>query len=181
MLRVRVAFTGTTGSPYVATHYFEGSGAVNAASAVAAVGDLWDDLEPIMVNNLTWTVEDEVQELSNAGVVTASFLVAGPTGVGTSTSEMLPAAAQALIQWRTGVYQAGREIRGRTFIPGLPDGTNQDGSVTAATQAVINAAALTYVNSGANPAIWSRTGASVTPIDSGFAWNQFAMLTSRRD
>lgn len=182
MLRVRVGMTGPPGAPYVATHYFAESDATAVAAATAAVAALWGAWDAQMTNQITWEIENEVTVLTEAGTVTGSFLVDGQTGTGSGTSEPLPIAAQALCQWRTGVYLAGREVRGRTFIPGLTSGANDDGMLLQANRNLIDSAALTYVGaSGCTPVVWSRARAQAIPISGGFAWSQFAMLTSRRD
>lgn len=182
MLRVRVGFVGTQGSPYVSTFYFAETGSVAATAAVAAVGGLWDDLQAQMTDQLQWTTEAEVVELTEAGVVTASYTVNQESGTGEGTSEPLPIAAQGLLQWRTGVYLAGREVRGRTFLPGMTSGSNDDGLVLAANRALVNAAATDYLASGGcTPVVWSRARAAAVPITGGTCWDQFAMLTSRRD
>lgn len=181
MLRVRNTFTGITGTPYVSTHHFAGDGATNVAAATAAVADFWDDLKGLIATDVQWAIDDEVLELTTAGVVTSSYTIAGQTGAGTSTSAMLPLASQLLVQWRTGTYQGGREMRGRTFIPGVVVGNNIDGKVGATTRGVVDAACIAYVGTAATPAIWSKKNLTVTEISAGFCWEQFAMLTSRRD
>lgn len=181
MLRVRVSITGVNGAPYVATHHFVPNGEGSVAAATAAAAGLWEDLSPLMVQEAHWEVENEVLELSTAGVVTGSYTVDGQEGDGTSTSEMLPSAAQLVLQWRTGVYLGGREQRGRTFVPALAQGVNDDGQTSAATRGVADAACLAFVNSGADPGVWSRKNSSITSIANGFCWLEFGMLTSRRD
>jgi len=181
MLRVRNTFTGITGTPYVATHHFVGDSPTDVAAAVAAVGDFWDDLKGLIATDVQWAIDDEVLELNSAGQVTNSFTIAGPTGAGTSTSALLPVASQLLVQWRTGLYQAGREIRGRTFVPGVVVGNNVDGKVGTTTRGIVDAACIAYVGTAATPAVWSKKNSTVTPISAGFCWEQFAMLTSRRD
>lgn len=182
MLRVRTIFSGTTGAPYVNTLFFDGTGSVNAASAVAAAGAFWEDLEPAMSDDLLWTTSDEVTEMTEAGQVVGVYSIAPISGAGTATSERVARAVQGLIRLRTGIYVAGREVRGRVFVPGATEGMNANGQVLAATQAVMQAAVDTLVSTAVpNLVVWSRKNATAIPVEGGTAWNEWAVLTSRRD
>jgi hypothetical protein len=181
MLRTRTTLNGTQGSPYVMTHYFEGSGGTAASAAAAAVVAFMNALDAGITDQLVWEVESEVTELTEAGLIVASHTTAGGTGVGAAASEPLPIASQGLIQWRTGTYLGGREIRGRTFVPGLTSGANDDGRVAASTVTFLEGAGELLLAQPVVPVVWSRKHQNSIPISGVTVWSQFAMLTSRRD
>jgi hypothetical protein len=99
-----------------------------------------------------------------------------------STTEKLPDATQIVIQWRTGVYHNGREIRGRTFIPGLADFTNDEGNVALATRTAIQSDLDTWLAAQAGLFfIWSRKNGLTAVVSDSSVWNEFGVLRSRRD
>lgn len=99
---------------------------------------------------------------------------------GVSATEALPLTTQVLCQWRTGVYFGGRELRGRTFVPGINTDVDDNGQVLAAVVASQNTrnAALA---SGGNCIVYSPTKRQYATMSTGTTWTQFASLRSRRD
>lgn len=170
------------GAPWLATHYFNDT-AGTAAQAVTAVGTFWGAIDAFMDSEVDWTTGTEVETVDPVtGNVTAITSVTAATGSGALAVESLPRAAQGLIRWRTGDYIAGREIRGRTFIPGLAESTNDNGDLSAATVAAFNAAASALI-ADANSVldIWSRKNAVARAVVTGSTWSQYAVMRSRRD
>jgi hypothetical protein len=87
-----------------------------------------------------------------------------------------------LIKWRTGIYLAGREIRGRTFIPGLDAFTNAEGVVDTTVHDALSDDLATWLGGlSAPPLIWSRTHGDSAAVAAAEVWDQFAVLRSRRD
>jgi hypothetical protein len=93
-------------------------------------------------------------------------------------------ATQGLIRWRTGVFIAGRELRGRTFIPGATESRSANGrpdstyitTAETAAQDLLDNAAL-----GAALVVYSVTHRQVELVQSRSVWGQWAVLRSRRD
>lgn len=186
MLRVRTVFTGVTGSPWMNTLNFGGPGQTgnqtDADAAVAATGAFWGAVDALINTAVSWATLPEVLFLGDDGVAAASFATTPATGTGAGAAEIMPFATQALIRTLTGVFVGGRQLRGRIFIPGLTEASNQSGSVIAATQTALQTAANT-LNAVVTPplAVWSKTHATVEPVSSATVWSQFAVLRSRRD
>ena len=151
-----------------------------AAQAASRVVTFWTELSSAMVNTLTWTVLPEVEQVAtDGGGLLDVVAVTGGTGTGLITSAALPPANQGLISWRTGRIEGGREVRGRTFVPGTAE-LSADGQPTAAYRADVAAAAANLIAAGGF-VVWSRAKGVVYPAISGSVWTEFAVLRSRRD
>lgn len=183
MFRTRVQITGPVGSPWLSTAYFLAPGGGTADQAVAALGSFWNDLRVIMHTSCTITSEAEVADVSpTTGEVTGIESTTPFTLTGTSSADPLPWATQLVIRWRTGNFVGGREIRGRTFVPGLTESSNTSGVPTAATLSTANAAAAALI-ADANCILltWSRTHGNDPAVVTGTALGKFGVLRSRRD
>jgi hypothetical protein len=183
MYRVRTNFTGVPGAPYLSTMYFAESGGT-AQQAATAAGAFWTALIPNLTNSMNFATEADVALVNAAtGVVTGAVATTPVLGTGGRADAQLPRATQGLVRWLTGIYVAGRQVRGRTFIPGLTEDANiTDGLVTPAVAAAINNAAATLIASpNADLEIWSRTLGQSNVATVGSTWTEFAILRSRRD
>jgi hypothetical protein len=183
VLRVRTNFTGPQGSPWVSTIYGDGISQVEAEAQVLSIGTFWGAVDALMNNDVDWATEAEVERVNVAtGDVEAVFVTTPQTGTGALVTELLPLVAQAVVRWRTGVFVGGREIRGRTFIPGLTEAANTGGSVTPANAATIQAAAQAMIDDVTwEMVVWSRTHAQAPEVATASVWSQFSYLGSRRD
>ena len=188
MYRIRTQILNGQGGPWLSTMFFD-EAAGTAQQAATAVGTFWGAIDNFLPSGLAWDVENEVVFVDEAsGNPTGLVGVTGPTGTGTIGSEILPTATQVLIRWRTGTYLAGREVRGRTFIPGTTETDAVGGNPSAAMQLAFDAAGAALI-ADANSAlvIWHRPGPGGSPPGSAFVvatattWNRFAVLRTRRD
>lgn len=182
MFRVRTIFSGVTGSPWVNTAFFNDS-VGTAQDCVDAVGTFWGAVDALMDSSVTWLTNADVETVDAAtGQVTAVTATTPAAGSGGGGASGLPIAAQGLVRWRTGDYVGGREIRGRWFIPGLAIGSNTDGVITPASVTIMQNAATALINDADTILnVWSRAHNTARAVTSGSAWNQFAVLRSRRD
>jgi hypothetical protein len=184
MFRVRTQISGGQGGPYLSTFYFdEIDGGATPQSVITATAAFWTSLRNVIDNSLTMRVEDEVALVNDgSGQVTGIVGATGATVTGDDAADPAPWATQGLIRWRTGLFANGREIRGRTFIPGVTEARSNGGvpdssylsNLTSAVNGLLgttNAALMT----------WSRKNGDSAPVLSGSGWSQFAILRSRRD
>jgi len=163
--------------------YFDEVGGGTASNAVADTLTFWTNLKNVIDNSLLFTIEAEVAIVSEGtGQVTGIVGTAGGAVAGDDAGDPAPWATQGLIRWRTGTFIAGREVRGRTFIPGVtearanggvPDASYKSNCVTAI-NALIGSTNSTLVS-------WSRKNGDSAPVIAGSPWEQFAVLRSRRD
>jgi hypothetical protein len=186
MHRVKILWTGA-GIPQggVSTFYFDyaASGAQTAADAAFW---LMQQFSALMSNRYTFT-EDAIvsQVVAETGDVFGVSPISPLSESGDSSTEEVPQAAQALVQWRTGVYHNSREVRGRTFIPGILQTYCTDGQLDAGIVAGYADELNTFITSkGAVPVIWHRPkpgeDGAMFAISSGALWPEFATLRRRR-
>lgn len=185
MIRVTVVHSGLEGLPGYSQHFFEGDTQGEAEAAVTAVGDFWDDLSVVTSSALDSRTEAEVFQVDPATGLTTNVFTTTPRNMGGATSgDVNPFATQMLLRWRTGVFVGGREVRGRTFVPGTLEAQNTNGRPLAAALAFAQTAINTYLtaSSGAGGAVvYSRANGQAALVSSGTPWDQWAVLRSRRD
>lgn len=181
--RVRTVFNGPAGSPWLSTLYFDVAGG-SAQQAANAAGAFFTAIQGLMSTTVTWATEPDVTTVNSAlGLATGSTPTTPVSGAGTVVTELLPRIAQGLVRWLTGSFPSGRQIRGRTFIPGLTESANTTGGVVVAgNRTTIQTAANNLIadaNSTLN--VWSRAHGTFYPVSTADVWTQFASLRSRRD
>lgn len=183
MLRVRTRFTGLGGLPGLATfNFLPDDTQADANAAHAAVTTFWASLASSLASALGWETQSDVTIVGPSGDVQGQFQVPATTGFGLSSSEPLPFTAQALVQWHTGVVIGSRLLRGRTFIPGIPEVGSNSGTLRGTERTAIqNAANALIAAAGTDLAVWSRSAGEVRSVDRATVWTQFASLRSRRD
>jgi hypothetical protein len=184
IVRIRAIVTGVAGSPAYMTFYFNGDGSAAEADN-DAVGVFMAQVDASMSTSANWRT-DSVAALidSTNGSILSLISVTPNTGTGSDGSSLLPPATQLLLQWRTGVFQDGREIRGRLNIPYLTEGSNDAGGVASAslTSNVQDAADDLVAGVGSDQlVVWSRKSGAVPNVDTATVSNIWAVLRSRRD
>lgn len=183
-LQVQFEITGNAGGPWLSTMHFSGTTLTNAQNAADAVRAFWVELQGAIHESLDGRIVPEV--------VIINDLTSEPTGLFTVTpgdpvsftsgAAMLPVASQALVRWRTGVYDGGREIRGRTFIPGITTVNNNSGVPASGLLAALTTAAGNLVSDADSElTVYSRTKRVNAVVIGGTPWTEFATLRSRRD
>lgn len=193
MYRIRSITTGVAGSPWYTNLYFDEGAGLTATGARDAVVAFWTALQPIMINDVTTSVEAEAARVNYAsGEIEGYNSVTAASVVGTQTAAPLPYANQGLITTQTAAVLRSRRVRGRIFVPGLSisavDATT--GTPTGATLTVMSTAAQGLVSAtGADLVVWSRpyTAVGITlpgsrySVTSAAARDFFSVLRSRRD
>lgn len=183
LIRLRLAWTGPGGSA-LSTFYFTESGGTSGDDAASAVEGWVNDVRGVVANDWTATLSG-VQGI----IDDATGTLVGTTGIGggfsisgDNSNEKSPLATQGLIQWGTAVVVSGRVLRGRTFIPGVTDASNDEGKPTSGYISDINTAASNLISDASSVLrVWSKKHGTSSAATSGGCWNQFAVLRSRRD
>lgn len=181
MLRVRINWTGlNTG---FSVWHFDGPDTQTGANDAAAAAATWcGAVDNFLRVNQAWAIDPEVQQVSVlTGQVEAVYTVTGGSGTGADSGDAVPNAAMILVRWRTGVFLSGRELRGRTFIPGCTEtSVDANGNLGSTAIAAINTANATLI-SGSEFGIYSPTKNAYSDASSGSTWSEFAVLRSRRE
>jgi hypothetical protein len=187
MLRVRVDWNGAfPGVPYFTNLYFGGSDDPAAEAAGTAVANWLNSIDTAYTTSLTATIRPDVDLVNPAtGETTQVFDINTDVAVpGASTGEQLPPNSQGLIRWRTGVFIGGREIRGRTFVPGAVEGHNVLGAPNSVYLGIIGTACAALRTDGIAAGgfgIYSQTHNQFQIAQSHSVWAKWATLRSRRD
>lgn len=182
LARIRTIFTGVAGTPWYSNFYFE-IGTIGGIDYIQPVDDFWTTIAPQITNLVDWEVQAEVVTIDDAtGDIIFAEAGTAQTGGGTAVVEPLPYSNQAVLLWNTGEFVGGRQIRGKTFIPGLTQGANDNGSVITATRTVIQAAATELISDGnGSMRVYSPTNATSAVIQSSNVSTVWGSLRSRRD
>lgn len=184
MLRVVTVLTGKPGSPWYSTLYFDGDGSTDAQAAVDGVNTLWNELSSIMVVGITCTIEPFVADVNPAtGDVVGGYITTPPAPQESDSSgNMLPSAAQVQVNFVTGQYVAGKAIRGKMYIPGLPASySDTQGRVDPSVPATMVLAYASLLATGPDLLVWSRKNGSTYPVQNITTSPKFAALRTRRD
>lgn len=191
-LRVRTAFTGAPGSPWVNTMHFPGAAQADANTAAAAVRSFWAAIQSSFAAPLHIQVEPEVEQFTDStGVITAVYNTETASLDASGSGEPLPYMSQAIIRLRTGVFQDGREIRGRIYVPALTEGHNLAGVPSNPLISILNTAMgpllpliAVYQRPRAAqvgpPVVTARPG-SINPATAFSVAPYWGVLRSRRD
>lgn len=194
MIRVRASFSGLSGGTGVMTIYGrdlvnENDAAAdllatNMKSAIDAVKSLY------ISTSVTFSQDGSADVINPATGAKTGVLSTTPwTDTGGSSDIALPPATQGLVHWSTGVYTGGREIVGRTFVPGLTTFASQAGGVAkAAFITAMTSFVTAWLDSHATTTaigVWHRPkaggGGAFEPAVAGTTRTKFAVLRSRRD
>jgi len=187
VFQVTTTFSGPAGTPWMNRLYFDSITGQLAQDAADAVGAFWGACDALIRNDVTWTTGTNVETLDEvSGALVGLNTVTASTGTGADSTTDMATVLQALVQWRTGVIVGDRELRGRTFIPGLTQNVNNGGVLTGAAQTAFAAAAAALIaDADADFGIWHRpvneaNGAFHEAV-TGSVPLRFSVLRSRRD
>jgi hypothetical protein len=178
--RITVLYTGAPGLPGTNTLYGHENGDT-ARDQVEAVGTFVGSLSTSLNTAITATVMGQVEIVeSSTGQVVGIDATGDDIVVEMSdTATPLPFTTQLLVQIRTGVFNNGREIRGRLFIPGFCQDGNVGGAPDPDVVSGVAGAANTMLGHGF--AVYSPTHKMWASVSAATVWNEWAVLRSRRD
>lgn len=183
--RVTAVLNGLGGSPYFLTFNF----AHVVGQATQTQTALFNFLDTVLTpqSNLINGYINQEQEIFDpvdgkiSGTETAATYQAV---IGSASGEIIPTSNQVLFRLRTGVYQGGRQIQGRFFLPGTLESNCTNGKpATGLLNTCLSAAnTLRTATSSSGPwSVWSRVAGEQTVISSINMAPDFAILRSRRD
>lgn len=205
MYRVRILL----GGPYVVgggvQELYGDVGGGSPTQFQTAVKTFYDGMKNVVLSGTTFTVEAPIEQVdAENGDIVSAHPGTGATYTSANAGTAQPPHVQGLIQWRTGTFSDGREIRGRQFIPALGTGHVTSGAPSAACITAVEtltAALIAAANSdlvvwrrprkfrpqvGSKGDPWylpeqSQRDGEFAPVTSGSMWTKFAVLRSRRD
>lgn len=185
-MRIRVVWAGPS-APLVSTHVALDldAGTITGTDAHdfhVAVATFWNSVRTVIVNDLSYVVVPVVDVIDNDGNITGRVSASNTAAAaGTVTTEASPYQTQGLVSWSTGSFVEGREIVGRTFIPGVPEAFSNDSAPDSSWITTVQNAANAYVGTTTcHVAVLSRQHHQITSIIGATARNQWKVLRSRR-
>lgn len=181
-LRVQVVSTGFDGAPSYNSFY--GIHETDDSDVTAWIDSLetfWEAIDSLLGNDVVYNFDGVIERFDvSTGQTITTYTRPAWAGSGTGSSDLGPSGTCLVFQWRTGSYINGRELRGRSYISGIPDLSGADGLVSSGTISTANAAASAYA-AGDLPGIYSPTHADAATFNVGTVWNRFGLMRSRRD
>lgn len=180
---VRCTFTGGPSGDWLTLFHFDRLLGGTAQDSVDTARDFWDALKTGMSNVVTVNIDGAVEIVDpSTGSPTGIDTATSRTVSGTFTGDVLPYQTQGLIYWNTGTWVGGRQVRGRTFVPAIPENYNDPSGVpSSAYMTLLANAANVFVNATiCQPTVYSRTHHQDYPITSAHPQNQWAIMRTRR-
>lgn len=181
MLRVRINWTGLN-TGFSVLHFLPAADDQASADDAAAAATAWlQVLDNFLRVNQGAQVDPEVLSINVAtGTTLGSFAVSEAAITGADSNDAVPNASMGLVRWRTGVYVSGREIRGRTFIPGITEqSVDANGNLSSTAISAIDAGS-NLMAAGTDLCVYSPTRGSAAEVTTASTWSEFAVLRSRR-
>lgn len=177
--KYQLVWKGMSGGPGVSTFYFDAASAIPHTAMTTFVNALKTSVAATVTVQFPGsgiTIDDAT------GNAVGSWTAAAPADVAMTSAGSYSSPVGAVINWRTGVYAGGRELRGKTFVVPLAAATMTSGGIlSAATQSGIAAAANALAGSAVPPRVFSRANHTSAPVASATVPTLPAVLTSRRD
>jgi len=182
--RVRTVFTGVAGSPAYSNFYFDDDGTAAGVYQTYVLA-MWDSFKTAIRSGVVATMVNPIPiiETSSGHVVNVVSGDGGST-TGTDTGQELPPFTSGLVRMHTGVFVAGREIRGRCYIPYPTENANDAGLPGSGYTSALTADFETLQDAdhaNGSMVVYSRAHARAEYISSFDTWNQWGSLRSRRD
>ena len=183
MFRVKTSLVGGPGGDQLTTMFFRDDGVLTAQHAADAVRLFWNQVQPDISSAYTAHILSEVDRVdvatgqpTDAVNTTTLPVVMGDAG------DPLPWQTQGLVEYTTGIYLAGRQVRGKTFIPGPTETRNTAGVPVASYITDGNSAISTLVGDVLSDfGVYSRKHRAFVTVTGGSTWPKWSVLRSRRD
>lgn len=192
MIEVITDITTVAGSGMVSVHYF--SDGAEPAVVTAAISSFWADVATQCTTSTTFRVRSDGRIVAPETGNLVGFYNSpiNPPVSGSQPGQAVADATQGLIQWRTGVVSDGREVRGRTFVPGLQSAAVNNGNLSTGARAVLADAADGLIGDALGFGVWRRPRVpsptqplparpgSFEEATAASAWTELAVLRRRR-
>jgi hypothetical protein len=181
--RIRVDWTGFTGSPGVSTFY-----CVDALTMLPKLKTFFEAVKGVLPSTVTLTYESFGERLDDiTGNLVGDWSTATPpaqtVGAGATT---YVAAAGMVVNFLTSAIVRNRFLRGKLFLVPMLTGST-DGTPPAGTITTVQTAANTLVASQDNLKVWSRPNATLgyagtsSLVRTANVPDKSVVLRSRRD
>lgn len=177
--QVRIAWSGTLGGPGVSTFYFDATG----APPVSAAKTFFEAIKAYLPTAVVLTYPSSGITIDTAtGQAVGAWSGTAPTNTTGTGAGAFSRASGAVVNWKSGAYVNGRELRGKTFLVPLIGGAySSNGNIDSTVLGVLQTAATNYAAAINGLRIWSKATASAATVTSAQVATKVAVLRSRRD
>lgn len=177
--RYQVAWTGGVGGPGVTTFYFNSTLAIPGTEVKA----FFSPLAGAIPTGITLTFPSAGLNIDDAtGLAVGNWTATAPSPLVATGAGNYSAATGAVVNWRTGVFAGGRELRGRTFIVPMVSGAfDATGGVSTSTRTSIATGVTSLLAAANDLLVWSRKAGTSATVTTGSAPAKSAVMRSRRD
>lgn len=184
--RITALWTGAAGLPGFSRFRFDTAmTGAEAAAAASRVRAFFEAIKTSIPSGISITFDGVATVFSDVGVQTGIVAYTPPANVSGGAAGTYSAPAGGVINWLTGLFHGGRQIRGRTFLVPLGSGAFQsDGTIATATLSAVLTAGNALLGGGPPMIVFSNDGAgftAVTPVTGCNMPDRAAVLRSRRD
>lgn len=182
MYRVRMVLSNVAAGPIYLTGYFDSAGGGAGSAASAWQRAFYASAAELRIGAIC-TTDPQVDLVDPVtGSIISTVTVSVPTLTGTAAYDLSAVGVQGAVNWRTGTYVAGREIRGRTFQPlvGVNDLTAAGVFQSAYVTGKNTKAAQLIADPASTFVIWSRAHGRWEAVVSGTTNTLPSYLHSRR-
>lgn len=176
--QVRVAWTGAKGLPGVSTFYCTGT----METFRAALHNFFNADKSLYPSSVTITIPSTGSDInSDTGLVTGVWTSGTDDAIACTGTGAYAAPAGMVVNWHTGIYVGGRELRGKTFlVPMITTTFQSDGSLNDTDRAGVETDANTLADTTASMVIYSRSTNTIASVASASVPDLVAVLRSRR-
>lgn len=176
--QVRIGWQGTAGMPGVSTFYSVG----DPTFLVNKLQTFFEALKVRIPAGITITYPNVGNVIdSSTGLATGVWSAGTTASTICSGTGTWAAPVGCVVNWRTGFYAGGRELRGKTFIVPLTSGQFETNGTLADSGVTAIQTAANAVVGGGNPLhVWSRKAGANAPVTSATVPDRAIVLRSRR-
>lgn len=182
LTRIRTVFAGVAGTPWYSNQYW----AIGSGDPDPVLDDteaFWEDMAVMIKATVTAKVEGTCAVIeSTTGQTVGVKTAADRTVTFSNTGDPLPWATQGLITLRTGEFVAGREIRGKIFVPGISEEYCTNGILSTTAAGLMQTAADALLSESSEAwHVFSPTHLTSAAVTACGTTTKPAVLRSRRD
>lgn len=176
--KVVTTWSGFPGGPAFTTMYFDGA----SAPPLAALNTFWSTIKNLFPVTCTLQVAGSGVGINlGTGKPDGFWTGTAPAAVVGTGANAYAAPAGAMVEWKTGQFKNGREIRGKTFIvPIIIAAYQTDGSIADSNRDAITAAATALLAASPKIGVWSKGAHQFATATSAKCLDKVVILRSRR-
>lgn len=177
--KVQVTWSGTKGLPGVSTFYCQDA----VDNVITSLDVFYKTFQNNIPTGVTITYPSSGLDIDSVtGQAVGSWKGVGtPAPVACNGAGGFAAPVGAVINWHTGAYVSGRELRGKTFMVPLIGSQFDDGTLLNLSKSEFQGAADALIFNAPTLGVWSRKTGTFRTVSTASIPDKAVVLRSRRD